>query len=187
MLYSIESLDDPFLPSPARLALISPAPVTKAYRNVFDETLRQRGNTPQLVAERKALNTSGLRDRDPEGYRQRLFELGVAGYFADPAQASHLTPFRVLGRVQQSVWDSLGEYDLLPGLRRLRIPSWIVQGRDDPIPAESSLQAASALETEVTLIDHCGHVPYVECPAALWGALDPFLASTDAAVGAMHD
>jgi proline iminopeptidase len=187
MLYSIEALDNPTVPPPARLALISPAPVTKAYRDIFDEALRRRGNTPELVAERKALNASGLRDRDPEGYRQRLFELGVAGYFADPANAHELTPFRVLGRIQKSVWDSLGDYDLLPALRRVRIPACVVQGRDDPIPVQSSIDSAHALATEVTLIDRCGHVPYVECPSALWGALDPFLASTDAVIGAMHD
>ena len=36
---------------------------------------------------------------DPETYRQRLFELSVAGYFADPRRARDLTPFRITGRV----------------------------------------------------------------------------------------
>ncbi|HXC24919.1 MAG TPA: alpha/beta hydrolase [Gemmatimonadaceae bacterium] len=187
MLYAIQALDDPTLPSPARLALISPAPVTKAYRQLFDETFRQRSAAPEIVDEREALMASGLREQDPEMYRQRIFELGVAGYFADPAQARDLTPFRVVGRVQQSTWNSLGDYDLLPGLRRLTIPVRIVHGRDDPIPVASSIDAARALRTEVTLLEHCGHVPYVECPTQLWAALDPFLASTDAVGGATLD
>jgi proline iminopeptidase len=187
LLYAIQALDDPTLPPPARLALISPAPVTTAYRQLFDETFRQRSHAPEIVAEREALLASGLRERDPEAYRQRIFELGVAGYFANPAQAHDLTPFRVVGRVQQSTWASLGDYDLLPELRRVRTPARIVHGCDDPIPVASSLDAARAMQTEVSLLDHCGHVPHVECPTQLWAALDPFLASTDAVVGATHD
>lgn len=187
LLYSISALKDPTLPQPSRLALISPAPVTREYRTIFDENLRRRSTTPPLLAERQALADSGLRERDPEAYRQRLFELGVAGYFADPANARELTPFRVVGRVQQSTWESLSDYNILPSLEDVRIPTRIVHGRDDPIPVASSIDAARALETEVILIDHCGHVPYVECPTALWAALDPFLASTETGVTPTHD
>jgi pimeloyl-ACP methyl ester carboxylesterase len=180
MLYAISAVDQPSMPPVARMALISPAPVTINYRAQFDIALRARGNTPEIVAERQALSESGLRERDPAAYRQRLFELGVTGYFADPADAHDLTPFRVVGRVQQSTWESLGDYNLLPGLARVRVPTRIVHGRDDPIPVQSSIEAGQALGADVTVIEQCGHVPYVEQPAALWAALDPFLASTDA-------
>jgi proline iminopeptidase len=155
--------------------------VTSAYRRAFDANLRRRGTTPEIVAERETLMASGLRERDPEAYRQRIFELGVLGYFHDPADAHDLTPFRVVGRVQQSTWESLGDFDLLPALQRVRTPSIIVAGRDDPIPTASSIDAAGAMQTEVVLLDRCGHVPYVERPLELWKALDPFLSLTDAA------
>jgi len=180
MLYAIAASDSIITP-PARLVLMSPAPITRGYRDEFDANLRRRTLTPALVAEREALAASGLREHDPVAYRQRLFELGVAGYFANPALARDLTPFRVVGRVQESTWASLGDFDLRPGLERLHLPCRIVHGRDDPIPPASSLDAARALGTDVVLLDRCGHVPYVECPAALWAAVDPFLASTDAA------
>jgi proline iminopeptidase len=188
LLYTIESANasdngDLALPHPERLILLSPAPATKAYRAVFDEAMRERGNTPAIVEERQRLMDSGLRERDPEAYRQRIFELGVTAYFADPADAHDLTPFRVVGRVQQSTWESLGDYNLLPSLAqaqsRLRVPSLIVHGRQDPIPSQSSIDIARALNTDVIFIDHCGHVPYVEQPAELWAAVDPFLATTD--------
>jgi len=180
MLYAIAAIDNPSFPPVARMALISPAPVTKEWRAQFDESLRARGNTPAIVAERQALMASGMREQDPEGYRQRLFELGVVGYFADPTHARELTPFRVVGRVQQSTWESLGDYNLLPDLARVRVPARLVHGCDDPIPAQSSIEAGRVLGAEVTLIERCGHVPYVEQPAQLWAAFDPFLASTDA-------
>jgi len=175
MLYAMEAQGDAMLSAPARLALVSPAPVTAEYRQAFDANLRRRGNAPAIVAEREALVASGGRERDPEGYRQRIFELGVAGYFADPAEARDLTPFRVVGRVQQSTWESLGDFDLRPGLERVRVPSIVVAGRDDPIPTASSVDAARALRAELVLLDRCGHVPYVERPDELWAALDPFL------------
>ena len=70
---------------------------------------RRARRSPRCATE---LQASGLRERDPDAYRQRAFELSVAGYFADPARARDLTPFRVTGRVQQSIWQSLGDYDL---------------------------------------------------------------------------
>ena len=181
LLYAIAQLDEPTMPRPRRIALISPAPVTSAYRAEFDANLRARGNTPSLADERARLMASDLRESDPDAYRQRIFELGVAGYFHDPAMAHDLTPFRVVGRVHESTWTSLGQFDLRPDLERLDVRARIVHGSDDPIPAASSNDVARALHSSITLIDRCGHVPYVERPRELWEALDPFLASTDAA------
>lgn len=184
MLYAVEAPDHPERAPVARMVLVSPAPVTSAYRRAFDAALRERTMAPALVAAREALMMSGQRQTDPDGYRQRLFELGVAGYFADPAQARDLTPFRVVGRVQDSTWASLGDFDLRSRLGAVHVPTLIVHGRDDPIPAASSHDAARALGAELVLLDHSGHVPYVECPEALWGAVDPFLVKTDADVAA---
>lgn len=181
LLYSIAALDEAALPKPARLALVSPAPVTSAYRAQFDANFRARANTPVLVEERAKLVASDLREQDPDAYRQRIFELGVAGYFSDPQNARNLTPFRVVGRVQESTWASLGDFDLRPGFQRLAVTARIVHGRDDPIPAASSIDISRALQADLCLLDRCGHVPYVERPQELWEAIDPFLASTDAA------
>jgi proline iminopeptidase len=99
----------------------------------------------------------------------------VAGYFADPRRARDLTPFRVTGRVQQSIWASLGDYDLLPALAELHLPAFVVHGRQDPIPLASSLAIARALETGCIVLEDCGHVPYVEQPAGLFPPLREFL------------
>ena len=181
LLFSIVSLDDVSVPDPSRLVLICPAPVTSAYRAEFDANLRRRGNAPAIADERAHLMASDLRETDPDAYRQRIFELGVAGYFSDPTNARDLTPFRVVGRVQESTWASLGDFDLRPGIERLRVRARIVHGRDDPIPPASSIDVSSALQADLVLLDRCGHVPYVERPQELWEAIDPFLASTDAA------
>ena len=179
LLYTIEQRRNPHLLAPYRMALINPAPLTREYRRQFESEFARRQASPEIQKLRDELAESGLRERDPEAYRQRAFELGVAGYFSDPRKATDLTPFRVVGRVQQSVWDSLGDFDLIRDLKGIRIPSIIIHGRDDPIPLASSSEAARALETNLVVLDECGHVPYVEQPSKLFAALDPFLDETN--------
>jgi proline iminopeptidase len=168
----------PPFPPPAALALIDPAPISRAYREEFEREFSRRQQADAIVRLRQELAASGLRERDPEAYRQRNFELGVTGYFFDPEKARDLTPFRVTGRVQQSVWESLGDYDLAPRLPTLAdLPALIVHGRQDPIPLASSEAAARAMGAELVVLDRCGHVPYVEQPASLFGELRRFLSS----------
>jgi proline iminopeptidase len=182
LLYTIEQRKNPHLVPPARLALISPAPLTSEYRRQFEAEFVRRQQQPEIEKMRAELAQSGLRERDPAAYRQRAFELGVAGYFADPGNARDLTPFRVVGRVQQSVWESLGNFDLTGDLEGIRIPSIIIHGRDDPIPVASSVEASRALGTKLVVLDDCGHVPYVEQPQRLFAALDSFLDETNSSV-----
>ena len=179
LLYAIEQRKNPHLIPPARLTLIDPAPVTREYRLQFEAEFARRQASPEIQHLREELNASGLRERDPDAYRQRAFELSVAGYFSDPRRSTDLTPFRVIGRVQQSVWQSLGDFNLIRDLDGIRIPSIIIHGRDDPIPLASSSEAARALGTTVVVLDECGHVPYVEQPDRLFAALEPFLDETN--------
>jgi proline iminopeptidase len=179
LLYTIEQRRNPHLQPPHRLALINPAPLTREYRRQFEAEFARRQQSPELERMREELTASGLREKDPQAYRQRAFELGVAGYFSDPRKATDLTPFRVVGRIQQSVWESLGDFDLIRDLKGVKIPSIIIHGRDDPIPLASSTEASRALETNLVVLDECGHVPYVEQPERLFAALDPFLDETN--------
>ena len=179
LLYAAEAASDLSLPRHGPLVLIDPAPLTRHYRNEFEREFARRNNSADVARLREELAASGLRERDPEAYRQRNFELSVAGYFADPQSAQDLTPFRVTARVQQSVWDSLGDFDLIADgrLARIATPSLIVHGRQDPIPLASSEAAARVMNAELVVIDECGHVPYVEQPAQLFRAIDAFMSA----------
>jgi proline iminopeptidase len=179
LLYTIEQRGNPHLVPPARLALMNPAPLTREYRRQFEAEFTRRQQSPEIQKWRDELAASGLREKDPAAYRQRAFELGVAGYFSDPRKARDLTPFRVVARVQESVWESLGDFDLSRNLKGIKTPSIIIHGRDDPIPLASSVEAARALGTNLVVLDECGHVPYVEQPQKLFAALDSFLDETN--------
>ena len=182
MLYLIEQQHREW-PSIDRVALLSPAPITRLWRDEFEDNLATRQRSDVVQAMRAELAASGVRETDPDAFRQRSFELSVAGYFADPRRAQSLTPFRVMSRAQQSVWASLGDFDLRDALqatahdttRAVRLPVLVVHGRQDPIPLASAIATADSLEGTLVLIDDCGHVPYVEQPQAMFAAMLPFL------------
>jgi proline iminopeptidase len=178
LLYTLEAAKRTDLPRPERLVLIDPAPISRMWREQFENEFNTRQQGDVIRRMREELSASGLRESDPAAYRQRTFELSVAGYFADPANARNLTPFRVTGRVQQSVWASLGDYDLLPLLGSLDLPTLIVHGWHDPIPADSSIAAARAMRARCVVLEASGHVPYVEQPDTLFGAIAQFLDET---------
>lgn len=174
LLYAIEHPD-----RVKQMALIAPAPAWKSARSRFEARFAARSAAPALVAERTALRESGLQETDPAAYRRRAFELSVAGYFHDPAMVAGLTPFRITGRTQQEVWESLGEYDLRPRLGRLAVPTLVLHGADDPIPMEASRELARMLSAPLIELPDCGHVPHVESPEGFVAALDGFLPSDD--------
>ena len=177
MLFAIESAAGRARAKPERLVLVDPAPITRDFRSRFESEFARRQSSEAIAGARAALADTDLRARDADAYRQRAFELSVAGYFADPSRARDLTPFRVVGRVQQSVWESLGDFDLTRAgnLDTVHLPTIVAHGRQDPIPLESSETAARLLGARLVVLEDCGHVPYVEQPAALFETIRNFL------------
>jgi proline iminopeptidase len=178
LLYSLEAQRHDELPHPRRLVLVDPAPLSRPFRQAFEDEFARRQRSEAIREMREDLADTGLRDSDPDAWRQRQFELGVAPYFARPENAGALTPFRVTAKVQQSVWQSLGDFDLVPDLGKLHIPAFFIHGRHDPVPLESTERAAGAMRARLLVLEASGHVPYVEQPDALFGAIEQYLAET---------
>jgi proline iminopeptidase len=172
LLYAVE-----FPQLVSRLALVSPAPAWREARLEFEKRFAERNLASGLQQQRSDLRASGLRERDPDAYAQRLFELSVAPYFSDPARARELTPFRVSGRTQQEVWASLADYDLRPALAGLAIPTIVLHGTSDPIPIDTARTLAELLKAEFHPLPNSGHVPYVEAFDEFVKVLDEFLPS----------
>jgi proline iminopeptidase len=160
-----------------RLALLSPAAASAGERAEFERRFAERMRDPAIQKARDQLQQSGLRERDPDAYRRRTFDLSVAGYFRDPARARDLTPFRVTGRTQEAVWRSLNGYDLRPRLESLDLPALVGHGRFDPIPLESAAETAQLLRAPLHVFEHSGHVPYVEDFPEFVRVFDAFLPS----------
>jgi proline iminopeptidase len=159
-----------------RLALVCPAPSWRAARDEFERRFSARNLAAEVQAERQRLRESDLRVHDPEAFQRRMFELSVVAYFYDPEQARNLAAFRVVGRIQQETWESLGDYDLRPRLESLHgIPSLLLHGAADPIPLTASEETARRLGAELEVLERCGHCPHVERPDAFVALLDRFL------------
>ncbi len=162
-----------------RLALVSPAPLDRGQREEFHRRFGERQGSPAVQRARDDLRDSSLRERDPDTYQKRAFELAVAGYFRDPSHARDLTPFRVTGRTQDAVWESVTATDLraeLDELAELCIPALVIHGRHDPIPLEAAERVADLLcDARLEVLERSGHVPHIEEFDAFVGLLDEFL------------
>ena len=173
LLYAVEHPD-----RIERLGLVSSAPVWRQARVEFERRLAERNAAPEILEARRRIQDGGLRELSPAEYRQKMFELSVAGYFHDWRRAADLTPFRITGRTQQEVWESLGDFDLRPGVAALRLPAVVLHGEDDPIPIATAELLSGLLGAPLERIPDCGHVPYVEAPEQFTRVLDAFLPRT---------
>ncbi len=159
-----------------RLALAAPAGTHQETRARFEKTFAQRQAAPEIVEARAALSRSGLRERDPDAFWRRAFELSVAGYFKEPSRAVQLTAFRVAARAQRAVWDSLAGMDLRDRLPGIRAETLVLHGRFDPIPLESSQELAGLIpRCRLVVFEDSGHALYAEETARFVEVLDAFL------------
>ena len=158
-----------------RLALISPAPVTARGREEFIRRLNRRLQGSWLERERNALEVADLRHREPNQYRQRLFELSITPYLRNPDQARHVKRFVVSSRVRDAVWRSLAQYDLTAELSRLAVPALVIHGRCDPIPLSSSERTADLLSAQLAVFEQSAHLPFLEEFERFVAVLDGFL------------
>jgi proline iminopeptidase len=160
----------------ARLALVAPAGVHAGVRARFERTLAERQAAPEITDARAALSRSGLRERDPDAFWRRAFELSVAGYFKDPGRARNLTPFRVAARAQRAVWESLADMDLRPRLPQVAAETLVLHGRFDPVPLESSEELARLMpHARLVVFEDSGHALYAEETARFVETVDAFL------------
>lgn len=71
--------------------------------------------------------------------------------------------------------------DLAGRLRDVRAPALVIAGAQDVIAGTAPVVAVAGLfpDGHAAVIEHCGHMPWVEQPAAFREVLDPFLAELD--------
>jgi proline iminopeptidase len=110
-----------------------------------------------------------------------LLKIMTTGYFYQKQIAGKIEMKQ--GDINQQssaeVWKSLSEsrWDLGGILSELRVPTLVVQGRQDPM----DLQTANTIkvkihESRLEVIEACGHFPWLEQPKVFFEILSPFLA-----------
>ncbi len=77
-------------------------------------------------------------------------------------------------RLMNETWLS-GEYNLLPRLKRLSIPTLVIHGDYDVVPVECAVHIAQAIPGgRFVLLRECGHFSYLECPDEVRQAIADF-------------
>ncbi len=164
-----------------RLALIGPAPTYPDARAAYNREFERRQAAPEVAAARAELSQSGLRERDPNAFWKRAFELSVAGYFREPARAKNLTPFRVGARAQKAVWESLLGIDLRERVKSISAETLVLHGRWDPVPVSASETLVSLMpHARLEIFEDSGHALYAEETEKFVQVLDAFLPTHDA-------
>jgi proline iminopeptidase len=70
------------------------------------------------------------------------------------------------------------DYDLVPQLRRLRVPALVIHGDHDLIPLDVARPIAAALPVaRLVVAPECGHFAYLEQPDLVGRLIDEFLAA----------
>jgi proline iminopeptidase len=159
-----------------RLALVAPAPSWPEARQAYNDEFARRQAAPAVAEARTALSASGLREKNPDAFWKKAFELSVAGYFKEPSRASLLTPFRVSARGQQAVWQSLKGMDLRARLGEIEAETLILHGRHDPVPIAASEELVSRMpNARLAVFEDSGHALYAEETGRFVQVMDDFL------------
>jgi len=106
-------------------------------------------------------------------------------YYSDPEAASRskgdlcAVPGQAIanGRaVNESVMGKLGNYDWREMAAAFHMPVVVIHGAEDPIRLENAREWADTIpQARLVVIEHAGHMSYVERPEQFFGAIAEFL------------
>jgi proline iminopeptidase len=170
----------------SRLILMNPGPAsTDDYKQLREEWLEKR---PDDMARRKAISaTAAYKEGDPEAViayyrihfkpaltRPEDYERIIARLSATFTKEGILKARAIEARLMDETWSS-PEYDLLPKLKSLRIPTLVISGDHDFIPIATAEHINQAIpNAHMVTLKGCGHFSYLECPAAVHHEIDAF-------------
>jgi proline iminopeptidase len=173
----------------SHLILMNPAPASTrdvvAFRKVYAEKLgadadRQRAivasaayqaGDPETVYARYRLHFKPALNR-AEDYEKLMLLMRSA--FLMQGSDGILKARAVEDRLMRETW-GIAEYDLLPRVRGLRIPTLVIAGTHDVFPVEVAVHIAEAIpDARLITLKNCGHFAYLECPTDVRRALADF-------------
>jgi proline iminopeptidase len=174
----------------SQLILLNPAPASTADLALFREVYVKKLG-PDLDRQRQIVATAAYKEGDPEtvAARYRLhfkpalmrtqdYETLMArmkAAFLSQGKEGILEAQAVEDRLMQDSWDQ-ANYDLMPRLKSLRIPTLVIWGDHDFIPVPISEHIVKALpDAQLTILKGCGHFTFLECPRDVRTHIDAFL------------
>jgi proline iminopeptidase len=171
----------------SRMILLNPAPAsTDDYKQLRKEWLEKW--SVDMDRRKAVAESDAYKEGDPDAvtayyrihFRPALarpedFEKIIARFRSSFTKEGILKARAIESRLMNDTWSS-PEYDLLPKLKSLRIPTLVIYGDHDFIPTAMIEHITQAIPNArmVTLKD-CGHFSYLECPVAVREHIDTFL------------
>lgn len=175
----------------SHMILMNPAPASEAdYKQLRNDWLEKRAAD---MERRKAIaETAAYKEADPEAvtaYYRIHFKPALArsedyeklitrmqASFIQQGKGGIIKARAVESRLMTETW-ALSGYNLLPKLKTVSIPTLVIYGDHDFIPAATAEHITQAIPNArmVTLKD-CGHFTYLECPVVVREQVDAFFA-----------
>lgn len=102
----------------------------------------------------------------------------ISSLRASFTKESILKSWAIEDRLMEETW-RLSDYDLLPGLTRLSIPTLVIHGDYDFVPVGCSVHIVEAIPgARLVVLKDTGHFSYLESPNEVRRAIVDFLRST---------
>jgi proline iminopeptidase len=170
----------------SRLILMNPGPASAVdYKQLRKEWLEKRADD---MDRRKAIAaTAAYKDGDPDAVtayyrihfkpafaRSENYEKFMARLSSSFTKEGILKARAIESRLMTDSWSN-PEYDLLPKLKSLKIPTLVISGDHEFIPAATAEHITQAIpNARMVMLKDCGHFTYVECPVAVREQIDAF-------------
>lgn len=168
-----------------RMLLVGPMIVRNVpYMAQFDAELMSRMDEPTR-RRFETLQAATADADDPIAACREFWALFIHNYLSKKTQTTQFRGDACAGSPQgvantDKVWEltllPLGDFDWRGELASVQVPTLIVLGDEDPIPAQSAIEWAQALpRARLLTIPDSGHFPYVEQPDVFYPAIEAFL------------
>jgi proline iminopeptidase len=170
----------------SHLIIMNPAPASRDdYVELRKEWVEKRADA---VAQKKTIaETAAYKEGDPEAVtayyrihfkgglaRQEDYEKLIARMHADFNKEGVLKARAIEDRLMQDTWAN-PNFDLLPKIKALKIPTLVISGDHEFIPASSAEHIAQAIpNARLVTLKGCGHFTFMECPIPVHQEIDDF-------------
>ncbi|HEY2359790.1 MAG TPA: alpha/beta fold hydrolase [Candidatus Angelobacter sp.] len=176
----------------SHMILMNPAPAsTDDYKQLRNDWLEKR---PEDMERRKAIaDTAAYKEADPdavvayyrihfkpalartEDYEKLITRMQAA--FIRQGNAGILKARAVESRLMSETW-AVPEYDLLPRLKSIKIPTLVITADHEFIPISTAEHIARAIpKARLVTLKDCGHFSYLESPIAVREQIDALFRS----------
>lgn len=173
----------------SHLILLNTAPVSYEDFQLFERHLNMR--EPEDTERMRALESSPAFEEGDLETRAAYYRLYFQPTLRSPELLNRLSGNLEVGWTKESVliartttsrlWEETAEapeYNLLPQITRLRIPTLVLHGDYDFVPVACAAHIAEAIPgARLVVLPDCGHFSYLERPAEVHKALSEFFAT----------